>query len=878
MSYPLVPRAVERWLQVVLRPHRASTLLGDLEEELAARQDSGRPIRFVRLWWLGHAIALTVTAVITGATRSLRAARQICRDAYRGLRASPGVTMIGAAILTAGIAAATVTFSVVDHVVLRHLSFPDDDRLVQISGRSPTWAVNLVAPQDYFAWREGVDALASAAAWRPGLAEIRMGDHVEAVPAVIASASLFGVLQIAPLIGSPFGPEHETEGSSRVVLIGESLWRARFAAAPDIVGQMLIVEGEPYRVLGVVAQGFEFPPGARQPTQLWIPYVWRAGDRTYVDAVGRGGNLLVTGRLRPDATVEQARAQVEAVTAAMTAAYPEFYRDWRSVTLPLREAIVGPARGWMLLVLWAVVLLVLLGCVNVANLLLARSAVRMRDFAVRAALGATRGQLVSSLLVESLMLSAIAALAAVLIAAWSLDVIKAALPAGLSRVTNISIDARVLATMIAAAIVTGLTFGIVPAWQASRADVTEILKMGGTTVAVSRRRWRSGLLVAEMAVVTVLLVTSSLLVASFVRIMRADLGFDRTNLVSVSPRLPLANIPPAERTARRRAFFRDAVEALRQKPGVTHVALMAGGGLPLSGNRSSTRLSLPDTQDSASPLSAEQRRVSAEYFETAGIRILEGRTFGPGDEAAAMIIDELAARRLFGDASAVGRRIRLPGGGERVVVGVAVNVRLTGPEGDLLAQAYYPWSTDVGGQSGEPLLVVRGSPDASELVPVIQAALKPLLPVGAAQPSVTDVADQYRRLTADRRFNAGLMSVFGALALIIGAAGIYGVMAAMVAQQTREIGIRTALGATRRRIASLVLSEAARHVALGLAIGLAMAWAVSGIFSSLVFGITPTEPALYLVVAAVVGLVALLAAWIPARRASRVDPIIALRE
>ena len=242
-----------------------------------------------------------------------------------------------------------------------------------------------------------------------------------------------------------------------------------------------------------------------------------------------------------------------------------------------------------------------------------------------------------------------------------------------------------------------------------------------------------------------------------------------------------------------------------------------------------------------------------------------------------MIVDELAARRLFGDASALGRRIRLPAGGERVVVGVAANVRLTGPEGDVLAQAYYPWSLE-GSQSGEPLLVVRGSRDASDLVSVIQASLKPLLPAGATQPSVIVVADQYRRLTADRRFNAGLMSVFGALALIIGAAGIYCVMAAMVAQQTREIGIRTALGASRPRIASLVLSEAARHVALGLAIGLGIAWAVSGIFSSLVFGITPTEPALYLVVVAVLGFVVLLAAWIPARRASRVDPIIALRE
>jgi predicted permease len=858
-------------------PDRAAASVGDLEEELMARQTGRSPVRLVRLWWLRQAATITGTAAATGGSRACRTWGYVIRDAVRGLTSAPAVTMGATVILTAGIAAATVTFSVVDHVVLRHLPYPDDDQLVSVTGKSPTSTLPLVAPQDYFAWRDATPALAHLAAWQDTVSEIRIDDQLEQVPSLTTTATLFEVLRIAPVIGSPFGAEHEVRDAAGVVLISESLWRMRFGAAPDVVGRMLTVNGQPHRILGVIQTGFEFPPGAMQPTAIWLPYRPRATDFTYAGEPGRGHSLVVTGRLREGATIEQARAQVESVTAALAAEYPMFYRDWKAVTAPFREALVGPARGWMLLVLWAVALLVVVACVNVANLLLARSALRMRDFAVRAALGATSGQLVKALLVESLMLSLLASVASVLIASWALDLVKAVLPAGLPHATRIAIDMRVLAAMLGAAIATGLLFGIVPAWQASRADVTSILKSGGTTVVAGRPRWRSALLVAQMAVVVMLLVTTSLLVASFVRIMRADLGFNRTNLASMSVRLPLSSLPPVERSVRQREFYPQAADALRQVPGVTHVAMMAGGGLPLSGSRSSTRVSLPDAPETML-LTAEQRRVSPDYFETAGIRILEGRTFaGAEEEKGSVIIDELAARRLFGERAALGRRVRLAGGGERVVVGVTANVRLTGPEGEQLAQVYYPWNL-AGGQSGEPLLVVRTARDAGDIAPLLRAAIAPLLPAGAPPPSIRIVADQYRQLTAGRRFNAGLMLVFGALALVIGAAGIYSVMASVVAQQRREIGIRTALGATRSRIAVLVLSEAGRHVAIGLAIGLAAAWAVSGMFSSLVFGVTPTEPILYFVVAVVLAGVGLAAAWMPARRASRVDPIAALRE
>lgn len=875
MAPPTVPRLFEQWLRATLGPERASTCIGDLEEELAARNASGRPVRFGRLWWLRHTAGLTTAGTVTSASRAFRTWGQIARDAIRGLRASPRTTVLAVLILTLGMSAAIVTFSVVDHVVLRRLPFPDDDRLVTISGHSVFGPTSIVAPQDYFAWRNGADTIEHLTAWMRRSAEVRLDDRVETVPALVATTNVLDMLKVRPLLGRPLAAEHEGPGATKAVLIGEELWQSRLGAARDIVGRAIILNGAPHEILGVVPAGHELPVGVPQPAAIWLPYVARPEERTYQNADGRGSYLQVTGRLREGASLEEARAQVEAITASLAVEYPQFLQRWQVRVTSLREAVYGRVRGWMLLVLWAVVLVLAVTCVNLANLLLARSSVRARDFAVRAALGATRGQLARALIVESLLLSSVATVVGVVAASWALDAVKAALPEGISRAAGIAVDARILAAAVAAAFVTGMAFGLVPALQASRGDVISLLKATGPPVVTARRRrWRSALLTAEMAVVSLLLVATSLLVASFVRVMTADLGFDRSNLLTVSARASWGDLPQPERARRAREYAEQALGALKRLPGVVTVGALAGGGAPLSGGRASTTVSLPDAGQAIEAMNAEQRRVSAAYFDAAGIRFVDGRPFSETPDAAGeVILDSLAVLRLAGGRSPVNMRVRLAGTDERVVVGVVRNVRVMGPESELTPHVYLPLDRGLPNE-----FVIRTSRPAQEMIPAVRTALQGFLPSGVAPPAITVVDTVYRQITADRRFAAWLMTIFGALALVIGAAGIYSVMSSIVAQQTREIGIRTALGATRQRIAKLVLSEAVRHVAFGLGIGLAIAWAASGIFSSLVFGVTPTEPALYLIVVGVLAVVALAAAWIPARRASRVDPIVALRE
>jgi len=871
-------RPTERLLRIALGSAQAATVLGDLQEELDARIATGQAPTFPRIWLLGHAAALAAAACWTSVPRVIRAAGYSMRDAIRGLRASPRTTALAILILTLGMSAATVTFSVVDHVVLRPLPFPDDHRLVAVYGTTSRGRTRIVSPQDYFAFRAGVPAFEHVAAWTAGgTSTVRIGDIVEEVPALVATASLFDVLRVRPMIGRSFGPDHERSGGPKAVVLSHAFWQRRFGADPSIAGRTIVVEGNVHEILGVMPPGAEFPIGVAEPAEIWRPYVPRPQDVAYLRGQGRAWFLQVLARLRDDATIEQAATQVDAATAALAAQHA-FYGQWRARVDWLRDALVVDVRGWMLLVLGAVSLVLAVACVNVANLQLARSAVRARDFAVRASLGATRGQLVHAMLVESLLLSVIAGAAGLLVSVWALDVVKSALPDGISRASQIALDGRIAAAAFAAAAMSGIVFGIVPAWQASRTDIIGILKAGTSAASgPARRTWRSGLLIAQVGLMVVLLVATSLLVASFVRIMGADLGFARTNLVGIRVFPVWRGLTAADRSSRSRELFRQSKLALEAVPGVAHVGYLAGAELPLHDTSATMNLQRPGGPDASAPLEVEFRRASEDYLEAAGLRVVDGRWLRETDrDTAVVVLDQIAAARLFGASSAVGRTV-LVGDAPAQVIGVVSTVRFEGPEDDPRPQIHLPWSLQ-GAQGGSPMIVVRTSRPPSEVVPAMSTALTPLLPAGSPPTLITVMDDLYRELTADRRFAAGLMTAFGVLALLIGAAGIYSVMSSIVALQTREIGIRCALGATRSRIASLVLSEAGRHVAVGLAIGLAAAWAVSGIFASLVFGVTPTEPALYLIVVAVLALVALAAAWLPARRAARVDPIVALRE
>jgi putative ABC transport system permease protein len=790
------------------------------------------------------------------------------RSALRGLRTSRGTTAIALVVLTTAIAAATVTFSVVDAVTLRRLPFPEPDRLLAISRvTSLSPRLDPVAPQDFYSWQEAATAFESLAAGGPWALQLQADDGMERLSAWRTTGTLFGVLRVTPAHGRTFTAEHEQAGRDRVAVISHGLWVRRFGADPGVVGRPVTFGKETREILGVMPEGFTYPIGPPQPTDVWIPNVTRPTDRDHALG-GRAYYLQVVGRLRPGATLEQARTQVETITTQIAAAYPSsFWKDVRPVVTTLHERVVGPASQWLLLVLAAVALVLLVAYVNVANLLLVRAIARGRELATRAALGASRARLARMLVLEALVLTTVAAAAGVTLSYWGLSIVTAALPEGLARASSIALDARVLAIAIAAALVTGLVFGLVPAWQAWRADLVTVMKDGtaGVVGGRGRLRWMRVLLGAEVAVVVAVLVATALFVTSFIRIVRADLGFDRDNVVGFSVQL-----------AATEAIVSDLLERVAAVPGVRHAALV-DSGLPLSGGSRRYSITVDGYGETTGGDMLEFRGVTAGYLEAVGARLLEGRSFEPSDRAGSprvAVINEEAARRFF-QGQAIGRTFEFRG--RTTVVGVVASARLAGPEVDVRPELYVPLTqndTRSSAVSGNLVVRTQGAPEA--VVPAVQDAIRQVLG-GTATPAPRFVSESFRQLTATRRFNAGVMAVFGAVALLIGVSGIYGVMAFTVAQQVRAIGLRRALGASAGRILRALLADAGRTLAAGIAAGLLMAWLGSGVFASVVYGVQPTEAWLYASIAALAALAGLLAAIVPGLRAARIDPLVALR-
>ena len=803
------------------------------------------------------------------------------RDAWRGLRAAPGTTALALLILTLGIASATVTFSVVDTIALRRMPFPDAGRLVAIARQdrgSPRPGVN--APQDFFTWRTQTTAFEGVAATTGfGGLQYASGGSTEQLIAPRITANLFDVLSVRPALGTPFTAAHEQAGQDQVVILSDGAWRRLFGGDPDIVGRQIGFGKETRTVVGVMPMGFTYPIGPARATDAWVPYVPRPRDLDH-GTPGRGYSLQIVARLKPDATLDHAREQVERATAAVVAAYPKqtFWKDGRPVVMGLQDFVVGPAGRWLVLVLGAVALVLVIAYVNVANLLLARATVRARELALRAALGAARSRIARMLAVESLMLSLAAAACGIVLAIWGVSVATASLPAGLARASAIALDLRVLAVAIATAIATGLVFGVVPAWHGSRADVMTVMKEGGAAIGAGgrRARWQRALLVAELAFVVTLLVAASLFVTSFINVIRADLGFVRRNLATVPVYKSLAAVPEVERALATEAFVSEVLARARTVPGVTGAALV-DGNVPLFGMSVSYSIKVEgygETQAADMPV---LRQVTPGYFDVAGVPFVHGRTFDAAESTGALpvaIINDEAVRRFFGGRNPVGERIEFRQK-NTTIVGVVRAVRLLGPEVELRPELYVPLAhSDMSGSGVSGDLVVRLANASPGLVTAVRDAVKP---VNASTQPPRDVDERFRTLTAERRFNAGMMAVFGLLALGMAAFGVYGLMSFVVAQQRRAIGVRLALGATTGRIFRGVLVESGRVLAVALALGLLGGWAASRLFTSVVFGVTGAEAWLYAAVAIVLAATAIAATLVPARRASRVDPIVALR-
>jgi predicted permease len=869
------PLSVIVWLLArVSSAHAARAVVGDILEELDGRISAGRRPRRPTLWLNMQLATAIIASLRVAAPRWWRSIGHTLRDAARALRRSPAHALFILVVLAVAIAAATVTFSVVDAVVLKPLPFDRPDRLVQIQGRDRRGPYPLRTEQ-FWPVHDGVAAFESVGAlsrWA-GKSPVIVDGRTEQLSVMRSTAELFQVLRLVPVLGRVWSSDEETRGDRRVAIISFRFWQRRFSGDPSVLGRVLQVDKDAYQIVGVLPAAADAVQTIGWAEEVWLPFV---PDRVVTDRSSTFVGAL--GRLREGATPALAETQMKSALATVAAAQPAVYADLQPQVTRWEEALVARVRGWMLLAFGTVALVVVIGCVNAANVMLTRSVERARELAVRASLGASRRQIALSLLAESLMLSLAAAACALLFAVWGVGAAKAALPAGIFRADTISLNGRVLTVSILVAVATALLFGMVPAWLASRVSIVTLLKDAGATATTARPGWRSALLIAQIACISVLLVVSTLFVGSFIRVMRLDLGIDRSSLLAVSPRMGF------------KTTVDDIETRLKRVPGIMDVAVVTYTSLPViapafGGAYPTTTLHPAETSEADASVEALVYRVTANYFDVAGMRFQRGSTWSttPALDPEPVVLDERAARRLFGNRDPLGLQVRTRFFDDRLhadrdavftVVGIVPYVYSRGPEGPAQPSMYLPIVPKPSRMFAA--LFARTAGPAGALVPAVEQALAPVAPQGE-QSYVHAVDEAVRVLAATRRFTAALMSLFALFAMLIGAAGIYGVMASIVAQRTREIGVRIALGATARDISRGVLRQVGRHLALGLVVGLPAAWGISRGFGSLFFQVGPTDPSIYVTVAALLAAVALVAAIVPARRASRVDPLVSLR-
>ena len=807
--------------------------------------------------------------------------RDELKAAIRSLNASKTFTAVALVVLTLGIGASTAIFSVVDAVVLRGLPFDEHDRLVAVGERRPPGktadptrdpdAISSAAPQNYLDWKAQQQVFESMATIAGTSFTLREpGAEPEDLRAERVTSEFFTVLRVQPAIGRPFTTENEVDGRHLVAVLSDGLWRRRFGGDPGIIGRTIPLQNSAYEVIGIMPPGFEYPVGAVRPFELWVPYVVPVDERIR-DPHSRSMYLQTIARLKPGFTLRQAQAQMDQIALAIQKANPEWNKDNFVGVRPLRDHLVGArTKSWMLLLLGAVAIVLLIACANVANLLLARATAREREIGIRAALGAGRWRLIRQLLVESLVLAIAGTACAIVLAMWAVRVLKSAMPENLPRITAIAVDFRVLAAAAIVAIATGILFGIVPALQASKPNLTNALKDGARgTAGAGRQRLRSALVVVEVALAVVLLVGASLFIGSFIALMRIDLGFKPQQVLtaSISPRWEPGTPPPDASAA-----FTDIVDRIGRVPGVLEASLIAGG-MPLGGSMSIQDLKIPGRT-----LQGDQgisfRRVTLDYHKALGIPLKAGRFFTAADRKGApnvVIINESAAKQYFPGESAVGRTMTI--NEDRTIVGVVGDVHQSSLEIEPRSEAYVPVA-QIRTSFGELVIHTSGNPYA--VVPQVKTVVLNALPDVPLR-NVRTMEEVLAGRVAQRRLNMLLLGLFGLLGLVISAVGIYGVMAYVVAQRTREIGVRMALGATRAAVIRMVLANACALVAAGLAIGGIGAWYLSSAAKSFLFHLEPNDPRAFAAALVVLAAAGIAASALPARRAATVDPMIALR-
>ena len=807
------------------------------------------------------------------------------RFGARVLWKSRAFTIVAIATLALGIAGNTAIFSIVNGVLLNPLPFAQPEQLVAINESKPNFDQGSISYPNFLDWQKENHTFSAMAVARGSAFSLPGKGEAEQVNAEFVSGSFFPLLGVNPILGRTFTPAEEQGGAAPVALISEGLWQRKFSASPNVLGQNLTLDGRDFTVIGVIPSSFHLRLPSFRERDIYAPI--RQWNNSILMNRNAGLGFHGIARLKPGVTLAQAKADMERVTHNLAVAFPDADKGIGASLRPLKEQMVGDVRPFLLVLLAAVGFLLLLACVNVASLLLARSAGRKREFAVRTALGASRSRVICQLLTESLLLGIVSGGIGLLLAAWGTHAALKLVPLALPRVNEIGLDFRVLAFTMGISLLSGTLFGLVPAWKTSQSDPQTALKEGGRGVSGTRSRTQSAFVVAEMAVALVLLIGAGLMVRSLSRLAKVDPGFDPRNVLTFGLSLP----PSMNRasTQQIRAAYRELDDKLTATQGVKAVS-QVWGALPMSSDDEQ----LFWLEGQPKPANEDGMNWAVDYIVEPGylsvmnIPLQRGRFFTSHDDEHSplvAVVDEVFAHKYFPHQDPIGQRIVMNNGGRKLeIVGIVGHVKQWGLDLDdtqsLRAQLYLPcmqmpddFITLV---SSGTSLVVRYD---GNLTPVSDAIRRTSRQMSSQQVIFGDqtmesiIADSI----AARRFAMILLGAFAVLALGLAAIGIYGVVAYVVGQRTQEIGIRMALGAQRRDVLGLILWQGTRLALLGVAIGTAGAFVLTRLMTDLLFGVAATDPVTFALLAAVLTIVAMVACYVPARRATRVDPVAALR-
>ncbi len=811
---------------------------------------------------------------------------QEIRLALRLLVKNPLFTLVGIVTLALGIGATTGVFTLVNALLIRPLPYQDPARLVLLFEHFKDQHLDAipVSPPEFLEYKTSVRSFDQLAAFNTTTYNLTSGEVPERIPGAVVSADLFPLLGVQPIRGRTFRPEECAVGRDDVVVISERLWRRKFDRDPGILGSKLLADGRAFTVVGIMPASFEFPLPLFNVTggsfgeraDLWQPLGFSA------DEMKRRGSRSygVIGRLAPGASAAQAQAEIDTVVRGMRARFTGNYpqnESFGATIYPLKEQVVGGMKPLLLILSGAVALVLLIACANLATMLLARATAREREMAIRVAVGASRGRLLRQAITESIVLALLGAGVGVFLAIWGVDLVKSIGAQTIPRLSEVSVDSTVLIVTLAIAIGTGLVFGLVPGLASGKPDLTESLKEGGRGSTSGRRhnRLRNGLVIAEVALALVLLTGAGLLLKSFVRLQNVDPGFNPKNVLTAEISLPQLRYPDQVTQVN---FLAELERRVANLPGVSHAGFTII--LPMSGINSDSSFDIEGRpSDDAHPGPDEEfRLVSPDYFRTLEMPLVQGRFFTAADKLDSppvVMINQALSTRYWPDEIPLGKRVRLPtrkGPVWATIVGIVGDLRHRGLDQPVKPELYVPLA-----QAPYPsvILAVRSAHDPASLTNSIRGAVQaidPTLPVAHVRTLEQVIADSI----APRRLSVVLLAVFAGIALVLASVGIYGVMSFLVVQRTHEIGVRMALGAQRSDVLRLVIAHAGALIGTGTLLGLIVALFSTSLLHSVLYEVSALDLPIFLCVTLILAAVALLASYIPARRATKADPMIAL--